>query len=220
MPTIAKLSYLNYEVKNQYKPGPLNGLSEKMIEQHWMLYKGYVTNVNLLNKTIWDCLDSGQALNEPKMAEAQRRLGFEYNGMVLHELYFESLKKDAQPLASTSELYKKLSNDFGSVERWKKQFTDIGNMRGIGWVITSRDPSTNRLINTWVSDHEIGHIAGFKPIVVMDVWEHAYVGDFGSNSDGRSSYIETFFHNLNWDAVAKRLDGASEENAFQNRTFN
>jgi superoxide dismutase, Fe-Mn family len=208
MQTIVKLPYMNYQVKNNLKPGPLEGLSKGMLDQHWMLYKGYVTNVNLLNKTIWDCLDEDKNLNEPKMAEVQRRLGFEYNGMVLHEYYFEGLKKDVHAPATTSDLHAKLTSDFGSFDRWRKQFKEIGKMRGIGWVMTSLDPSTQRLINTWISDHEIGHIAGFKPIVVMDVWEHAYVTDYGSNTEGRAQYIESYFQNLNWDAVAKRLEAA------------
>ncbi len=205
MTTTLELPYLTYEVKNNLKPKPLNGLSNKMMEQHWMLYKGYVTNVNLLNKTVWDCLNSGEALHEPRMAEVQRRLGFEYNGMVLHEYYFEQLKRDTLRPAFTSDFSKKLNDDFGSADRWQKQFTDIGKMRGVGWVITALDPGSKRLINMWVSDHEIGHVAGFIPIVVMDVWEHAYVGDFGPNAEGRTSYIETFFRNLDWDVLAKRL---------------
>lgn len=204
MQTITPLPYLNYEVKNKLKPGPLTGLSSKMMDQHWMLYKGYVTNVNLLNKTIWDCLDSDGDLNEPKMAEVQRRLGFEYNGMVLHEYYFGALKKDVHSLSPTSDLHTKLTADFGSFERWKKQFTEIGKMRGVGWVITYLDSTANRLVNFWIGDHEIGHIAGFKPLVVMDVWEHAYVGDFGPNNEGRASYIETFFQNLDWNVIAER----------------
>jgi Fe-Mn family superoxide dismutase len=200
------LPYMTYEVKNDLKPGPLDGLSEKMIDQHWMLYKGYVTNVNLLNQTIWSCLDTGRELDEPKMAEVQRRLGFEYNGMILHELYFEELKKDTLRPSFTSDFLRKLVEDFGSVERWQRQFTEIGNMRGVGWVLTSLDSASKRLINTWVSDHEIGHIAGFKPIVVMDVWEHAYVGDFGPNHEGRQKYIEAFFRNLDWAVIAQRLE--------------
>ena len=77
-------------------------------------------------------------------------------------------------------------------------------MRGVGWAIMSLDTSTNRLLNTWVSDHEVGHIAGFVPIIAMDVWEHAYVTDFGATSDGRTSYIEAYFYNLNWDVIADR----------------
>jgi Fe-Mn family superoxide dismutase len=170
-----------------------------------MLYKGYVTNVNLLNRTLSNALESGEALYEPKLAEVQRRLGFEYNGMILHELYFEALKKHPAALNDTSNLHKKISDDFESVERWKKQFSEIGRMRGIGWVITYLDPASKHLINTWIGDHANRHIAGFKPIVVMDAWEHAYVGDFGSTSEGRSGYIDSFFRNLNWDVVAQRL---------------
>jgi superoxide dismutase, Fe-Mn family len=205
MQTLAQLPYLTYEGQTKLKPEPLKGISNGMMDQHWMLYKGYVTNVNLLNKIIWDCLEEDKDLHEPKMAEVQRRLGFEYNGMVLHEYYFEALKKDVHEPSTTSKLHTKLTTDFGSMDRWRKQFTEIGKMRGVGWVLTSLDPSSNRLINTWVSDHEVGHIAGFKPIVVMDVWEHAYVGDYGPNTDGRARYIEAFFQNLNWDVVAKRL---------------
>lgn len=204
MPTTTKLPYLTYEVKNRLKPAELDGLSNNLIEQHWMLYKGYVTNVNLLNKTIWDALDLGQALNEPKMAEIQRRLGFEYNGMVLHEYYFESLKKGSETPKPNSEIYKKIANDFGSFERWKKQFTEIGKMRGLGWVMTSFDQSSNRLINFWISDHEIGNVAGFMPLIVMDVWEHAFVGDYGPNAEGRQKYIDAFFKNLDWDVIDDR----------------
>ena len=208
MPTTTKLRYLTYEVKNSLKPGPLEGLSSGMIDQHWMLYKGYVTNTNLINKTLWDGMDSEKDINEPKLAELERRLGFEMNGMVLHEYYFEALKKGADQPVSSSELHQKLSADFGSFARWRKQFTGIGKMRGVGWVLTSLDPGTNRLINTWVSDHEIGHIAGYKPVIVMDVWEHAYVGDYGSTADGRAKYIEAYFQNLNWDVIAERLSKA------------
>lgn len=208
MSTITKLPYLNYEVKSELKPGPLEGLSEKMIDQHWMLYKGYVTNVNLLNKTIWDCLEQDKALNEPRMAESQRRLGFEYNGMVLHEYYFGALKKDVHQPDTKSDLHTKISADFGSFAHWRKQFTDIGKMRGIGWVVTSLDPASKRLVNFWISDHEVGHVAGFRPIVVMDVWEHAYVSDYGSTAEGRTGYIEAYFQNLNWDVIAERLNSA------------
>jgi len=205
MPTITTLPYLTYQVKNELKPGPLEGLSEKMIDQHWMLYKGYVTNVDLLNKTVWDCLDSGGELNEPRMAEVQRRLGFEYNGMILHEYYFGALKKGARAPSSSSDLHKKLGDDFGGFDRWRKQFVEIGKMRGVGWVIAYLDPFSQRFINAWVSDHEIGNITGFIPVVAMDVWEHAYVTDYGTNAEGREKYIEAFFRNLDWDVIAERL---------------
>jgi len=210
MTTMTALPALAYQVKNDLKPGPLEGLSEKMIDQHWMLYKGYVTNVNLLNQTVRDCLDSGGQLNEPRMAEVQRRLGFEYNGMILHEYYFGSLAKGSRSLSQSSDLHKKLNEDFGGFDRWRKQFVEIGKMRGVGWAITYLDPFCQRLVTAWVSDHEVGHIAGFIPIVVMDVWEHAFVTDYGNSAEGRGQYIEAFFGNLDWDVIAERYSLAAQ----------
>src|SRR3954469_12648582 len=85
--------YVSYEVQQNLKPAGLDGLSDKLLDQHWKLYEGYVTNTNLLNKTIREASDAGTELNKPTVAEMVRRLGFEYNGMVLHEYYFGALKK-------------------------------------------------------------------------------------------------------------------------------
>jgi Fe-Mn family superoxide dismutase len=127
--------------------------------------------------------------------------------MVLHEYYFGALRKGAS-LPSSSDLESKLSEDFGSFERWKKQFTEIGKFRGVGWVILNYDPPSKRLNNFWVTDHEVGNVAGFIPILVMDVWEHAYVLDYGSSAAagvGRAAYLETYFKNIDWDVVSERL---------------
>ena len=66
------------------------------------------------------------------------------------------------------------------------------------------------MVNVWVSDHEVGNIAGFVPVVVMDCWEHAYVTDFGATAAGRGDYIQTYFRNLNWDVVQERLEAAQQ----------
>jgi len=205
--TIA-LPYAAYEVQQSLKPKMLEGLSEKLIDQHWKLYEGYVTNTNFLNKAIWEALESGTEINKPSIAEMQRRLGFEYNGMVLHEYYFSALRPGTKEPAASSSLGKKLASDFGSFERWKKQFSEIGKMRGIGWVITSLDPVTHRLNTFWVGDHEIGNIAGFLPVVVMDMWEHAYVTDYGASAAGRGDYLQVYLKNLDWETTAQRLDAA------------
>ncbi len=210
MPTATALPYASYEVQQELKPGKLDGLSEKLMDQHWKLYEGYVTNTNLLNKAIWECLDTGGELNKPTMAELQRRLGFEYNGMVLHEYYFGALAMGTQEPAASSPLGAKIASDFGSFARWKKQFSEIGKMRGIGWVMTCLDPKTQRLITFWVSDHEIGNIAGFIPVIVMDMWEHAYVTDYGASATGRGEYLQAYFKNLNWTVTARRFDAAAK----------
>lgn len=205
MPAITELPYPHHEVKKELEPQSLRGLSKPLLDQHWMLYKGYVTNVNLLNKIIWDTMEPERRLNEPRTAEAQRRLGFEYNGMILHELYFEALKKKPTPLLPADDMAKQLVRDFGGFDRWKKQFSEIGKMRGVGWALLSRDPGTQRLINSWVEEHDKGVVVGHRPLVAMDVWEHAFVGDYGPSAEGRAKYIDAFFENLDWGVVSSRF---------------
>lgn len=206
-PMPVRVSYPTYEVRQDLKPFQTAGLSAKMLEEHWKLYDGYVTNVNHLNKLIWDVLESGKELDNGAYSEMQRRLGFEYNGMVLHESYFGALKSGV-PLAPSSPLVAKFQEDFGGFERWKKQFMEIGSFRGVGWVVLNYDPLLKRLQNFWTSDHEMGNIAGFVPILAMDVWEHAYVMDYGSSSAegaGRAAYVETYFKNIDWEVVSARM---------------
>jgi len=179
----------------------LKGLSKGQLDVHFALYQGYVTNTNRLNETIAAMVKDGKG-NIPDCAELRRRLGFEYNGMVLHEYYFDNLGGMAPP-AKDSALYQKLANIYGSYETWEADFKNTGLMRGIGWAIMFQDPRTKALSNHWVADHEVGNIAGFVPILIMDVWEHAYTVDFKATE--RAKYIDAFMGNVNWDAVAKRL---------------
>lgn len=123
--------------------------------------------------------------------------------MRLHELYFDNLTSDFKELSASSQLYRKLAGEFGSFDRWKDDFANVGQMRGVGWAILYQDPATGRLSNHRITLHEEGHPAGFQPILVMDVWEHAYMIDYKPAE--RDKYIDAFFSNLNWPAVEARL---------------
>lgn len=207
-----QIPYAAYQVRQELKPKEVEGLSERLLDEHWKLYEGYVTNTNLLNKLIWDVLESGAELNNARSSELQRRLGFEYNGMVLHEYYFGAMKHGGgRPAAS---LDNKLKEDFGGFDRWRKQFMEIGKFRGAGWVVLSYDPLLKRLHNFWITDHENGNVAGFQPVLVMDVWEHAFVLDFGASAApgaGRAAYLETYFRNIDWDVVTERWENARSQ---------
>jgi len=202
----AEAQILQYKVNQGVKPGALEGLSEKLIEQHWKLYEGYVSNVNGLNNAIGEALKTGGEMNKPNLAELQRRFGFEYNGMVLHEYYFANMKKGVKEPSSSSPLVSAFASNYGGTDKWKKQFVEIGKMRGVGWTVTFFDPLAQRLVNTWVGDHEVGHIAGFIPIVIMDCWEHAYITDYGAS--GRADYVQAFLKNFNWEIVQERFEAA------------
>jgi superoxide dismutase, Fe-Mn family len=177
----------------------MEGFSDALLQNHFKLYQGYVKNTNLLLEKLNALLKEGRT-ELPEYAELKRRLGFEFNGMRLHEWYFGNLggKKE---LDQASPLYSALVREFGSFAQWKKDFIATGSMRGIGWVILYLDTQTGRLVNVWINEHETNHWAGCKPLLVMDVFEHAYMTDYQLD---RAKYIEAFFKNVNWDVVGKR----------------
>jgi superoxide dismutase, Fe-Mn family len=181
----------------------LDGISGETLEGHFALYKGYVKNTNLLNEQIMEIIQKSESSGtNPVYAELTRHLGFEYGGMVLHEYYFDNLS--AKGKASPSKQFKDaLEKNFGGFERWKQAFVAVGEMRGVGWAILYQDPATEKLSNHWVALHQDGVPSGFKPILVMDVWEHAFVLDYSPS--GRGKYIEAFFSNINWEAANERL---------------
>ncbi len=189
---------MTYSAKDYGNLIGMEGFSETILKNHFTLYQGYVTNTNKLH----DLLSSqAKDATNPEYAELKRRFGFEFNGMRLHEYYFENLGGKA-PLDKSSELYKQLTESCGSYETWEQDFKATGAMRGIGWAILYQDNVTGQLFNQWINEHEIGHLAGCQPILVMDVFEHAFITDYGLK---RADYIASFFKNINWDTVEARL---------------
>ncbi len=184
----------------------LEGISDRTLETHFHLYEGYVENANLLNEQLASRIEAhAAAATDMAFAEIQRRLGFEYNGMRLHEYYFDNLRRPGG--ASTGAKFQSaLSQSYGDFSTWQKAFSAVGAMRGVGWAILCQDPKSGRLSNHWVTLHEDGNVAGFAPILVMDVWEHAFMLDYKSSDRGK--YIEAFFANIDWDAVEGRLTEA------------
>lgn len=178
----------------------MEGFSETLLKNHFTLYQGYVTNTNRLLETLGQMLKDGKT-TAPEYAELKRRLGWEFNGMRLHEYYFENLGGKGGP-DRTGKLFKKISDEFGSYENWEKDFKATGMMRGIGWAILYQDSFTGRLINFWINEHEVGHPAGCHPLLILDVFEHAFMIDYGLK---RADYIEAFFKNIDWRAVESRL---------------
>jgi len=189
-----------YEAKDYSSLIGMNGFSETLLKNHFTLYQGYVTNINKLLDLLSLMLKEGK-VGTPEYAELKRRAGFEFNGMRLHEYYFENLG-GKKALERSGKLERKLAEDFGSYEDWERDFKATGTMRGIGWAILYQDNLTGRLINQWINEHETGHLAGCHPILVMDVFEHAFITDYGLK---RADYIEVFFSNLNWEVVEGRL---------------
>ncbi|MCA9800955.1 MAG: superoxide dismutase [Cyanobacteria bacterium HKST-UBA02] len=198
-----KISYKPYAAKDFTSLKGLTGISDETIEIHLGLYNGYVNNTNILNEKVIELTEAGKS-GTPEYAELKRRYGFEYNGMRLHEYYFGNLKPGGgSELKDSSALGKIITETYSSIDVWKNDFAKLGALRGVGWVILYQDPFTKTLSNHWINMHEDGNVAGFVPILVMDVWEHAYFRDY--KPADRPKYIESFFANVDWAEVEKRL---------------
>ena len=176
-------------------------LSDELLNNHFKLYEGYVANTNAVYSRLQE-LVSEEKTGAGEYGELKRRFGWEFNGMRLHELYFEGLTKSPKEFDNTSNLYKKITEDFGSFEDWKKDFIATGSMRGIGWVLLVHDKVSDTLINIWVNEHEAGHLTGVKPLLIMDVFEHAFITDYGLK---KVDYISGFMNSIDWDIVESRF---------------
>jgi len=196
---------MKYQAMNFEKLLGTEGFSNQLLTNHFTLYSGYVTNTNRLMEELAELEKQGKA-GTPQYAEMKRRFGWEFDGMRLHELYFGNMVKGGPVLDKGSKLHAKISEDFGSFENWEKAFKATGAMRGIGWAILYYDPMGRQLLNTWINEHDTGHLAAAMPILIMDVFEHAFMIDYGLK---RADYIEAFFKAIDWTAVLKRFDTAS-----------
>ncbi|MEK7118415.1 MAG: Fe-Mn family superoxide dismutase [Patescibacteria group bacterium] len=190
-----------YTAKNYEKLLGTEGFSDLLLKNHFALYQGYVNNFNKLND-ILVAMEREGTFGTPEFSELNRRLGWEWNGMRLHELYFGNLTKERVAADANSNLRKKIIATWGSLETWEKDFRAMGAMRGIGWVILYHDTLSGELFNVWVNEHDVGHLAGATPILAMDVFEHAFMLDYGLK---RADYIEAFWKAIDWDVVAARV---------------
>ncbi len=172
------------------------GFSDQLLKNHFTLYQGYVKNTNILLEFL-----SSKEAGSLEYSELKRRFGWEWNGVRLHELYFDNMTKESNTL-NQGDLQQKLEKIYGSYENWKKNFIGIGAMRGIGWAMLVYDHHSDDMYNIWINEHDVGHLAGTTPLLVMDIFEHAFMLDYGLK---RAEYIEAFFKVIDWNVVEKRL---------------
>lgn len=187
-----------YEAKT-FNLGSLDGLSETQIAEHLKLYAGYVKNTNALLEKIEARKQNSEAM-AIELSELVRRLGFEWNGMRLHEYYFSQFETSE---GSKDALQITLTEQYGSFDAWKAQVSATAMMRGIGWVLLVQDETNGNLLTVWVTDHELGQLGGQKILFALDVWEHAYTVDYKPTE--RAKYVEAFWKNLNWQKAEDRF---------------
>ncbi len=177
-----------------------SGFSDVLLKNHFTLYEGYVTNTNKL----LDLLREKQP-GTPEYAELHRRYGWEWNGMRLHELYFDNMKNGTKSECGDT-LMTKITEQWGNMQNWEADFKGLGALRGIGWVLLVRDNETGSLVNIWVNEHDVGHLVGTTPLLVMDVFEHAFMVDYGLK---RIDYLNAFWNAIDWERVESRFIGGN-----------
>lgn len=195
---------MRYQLAPLYcRPWTLNGISARLIESHYENnYGGALNRLNAISQEI-EQLDLGTTSGQ-SLARLKRDEMAALNSTLLHELYFASLGGDGR--AVPDALASVIARDFGSVDRWRQEFTGLANglSGGSGWVLLTYVPRDGRLINQIGSEHSQS-IAGGVPILALDMYEHAYHLEFGANA---GAYIAAFMRNIDWSAVAQRYDDA------------
>lgn len=184
----------------------ISGISQKTIENHLSLYQGYVENANLLMKQLKEGNKTSDTAN---LELAARRYAFNFNGMRNHEAYFNRLEGGSKDFPKDSALEKAMIAEWGSISNWFAEFKAMALIRGIGWVILSRDCETGKLMNTWVEEQEIGQLSCCYPLVALDMWEHAYLMDHTSSE--KAAYVQSYLSALNWERVSEEFDECEEE---------
>lgn len=178
------------------------GFSDTLFKNHFTLYQGYVTNTNKLIDA-FKKMHNDDTLATPEAAELRRRFGWEFNGMRLHELYFGNMIRGGRALEKGEKIEKKIKEQYGSVDAFMKEFKSVGAQRGIGWAVLTYDIATDHLFTVWVNEHDVGHLATTAPLLIMDVFEHAFITDYGLK---RVDYIEAFSSAIDWGEVNRRLN--------------
>jgi len=188
-----------YIAKNYDRLLGIKGFSDKLLKAHFKLYEGYVTHINKMIEYFKTGDKETQEYDEVK-----RRFAWEFNGMRLHEAYFGNMAKESPELDPDSDLAGQIVRSFGSMEAWRKDFIAVSSMRGIGWAVLAWDPEGQGLFNIWVNEHDVGHLVYSISLLVNDVFEHAYIADYGTD---RKIYVEAFMKVIDWVEVEKRFTG-------------
>lgn len=202
--TTPKYAPAEYKARDYSHLKGLVGITDEQIEVHLKLYGGYVNRTNALFAKVAGLSNEGKT-GDSSFQELKRRAGWEWNGMRLHEYYFDALSPKADPLRADNPFAQAVAAQFGSVDAWKADLAGVAKMPGVGWALTYLDPANGQIWNHWVEAHQDGHPAGGRLLLALDVWEHAFAVYRKPLPPERAAYIDDFFANVHWDVVAHRL---------------
>lgn len=182
----------------------LDGISEKQIEVHLGLYAGYVKHINILRQQIADLTEADPEKYTFAIESVRRRMGFEFNGMRMHEFYFPQFEGGPSDEPKESSFASALSEKYGSWDGFIEHFKKVGMSRGSGWCTLAWDQKGNTPHVYWTADHELGTLADVEVLLAMDMWEHAYMVDYLPSE--KAKHVDAFLKNINWKVVEERYE--------------
>jgi superoxide dismutase, Fe-Mn family len=188
-----------------FDPKSIAGISEKVLVSHYENnYVGAVKRLNAIGTQLAE-LDFAKAPNFMVNGLKREEL-IASNSMILHEIYFDGLGGGSKPAGALEEA---IAHDFGSVERWRAEFVAMGKAEGggSGWVILAYSPRDKRLVNQWAADHTTT-LAGGRPVLVLDMYEHAYHMDYGAAA---ARYVDVYMEAIRWDNASRLYEQYSRE---------
>jgi len=195
-----------YQVKPMsFDPKSITGISEKVLVSHYENnYVGAVKRLNAIGTQLAE-LDFAKAPNFVVNGLKREEL-IAANSMILHEIYFDGLGGASKPSGALADA---IAHDFGSIDRWRTEFAAMGKAEGggSGWVILAYSPRDKRLVNQWATDHTTT-LAGGRPVLVLDMYEHAYHMDYGAAA---AKYVDIYMEAIKWDNAARLYDQFSKE---------
>jgi superoxide dismutase, Fe-Mn family len=188
--------------------GNLPGFSAPQIEQHLKLYQGYVKKINEIRADIEKIPFAERKANANfsygKFAELKRRESVPYNGVYLHEMYFDNLGGPRE--GPKADLARAIEGSFGSQSNWEEDLNACAETATGGWVLLTYDRIDGKLHHNQVWEHSNGIMINQEHLLALDTWEHAFMIDFGTD---KKSYLVAFLKNVNWSVVAERLAQAT-----------
>jgi superoxide dismutase, Fe-Mn family len=172
----------------------------RTLKLHLALYAGYVGELNKLASAA----GRGPARGAPAPDAYARRFAFEYNGVVLHESFFEGLSGEAVALRHSGGLARAFKRDFGGFSGWKSDVRQLAKVRGVGWIATIRGQATGRLHNVWIDQHQLSVPAAADILLLIDLWEHAWLLDYAPSE--RDRFVTDIIEQVNWSIIEARFD--------------
>jgi len=179
-----------------------DSLSERLKVSHKALYEAYVTQLSEVSAKIDACVKNGTNPNYSEFRSLKQSEAYLLNAVYLHELFFSNCFNPNSELYQDTLAYMRIQQDWGTFDKWMEEFQACASASRAGWAIFGWSTYLKKYINIAVDNH-VGNIpVGFIPVLAVDVWEHAYMADYGLDKD---SYVVAMMREIDWDVIEERI---------------